>query len=251
MYGATSHLQDMELADMELAAPVPLDIEPSSTDSATEDRTRPTAGPRASRFLVALVVILGIAVLALSVVVLTRFAAMSQEAKTGPGLRAAVLQREVRERPDDVELRRSLAHAYQAAGRDREALREYEVVLANNSQDVDALYNAGMAQLNLEQWRGGIRRLGEVLALEPTHAMAAVVLGRRYASAGEFGRLAKTVVPAAAAHPDLADLQYLAGLGYEKSRNSRQAAAYYRKALRLVPGMTEAKRGLQRVEGAQ
>ena len=57
--------------------------------------------------------------------------------------------------------------------------------------------------------------------------------------------------PAAEAHPELADLQYLLGLANEKLGDKAAAARYYQLAVRYAPDMVEAQEGLKRVGAGQ
>ena len=69
-----------------------------------------------------------------------------------------------------------------------------------------------------------------------------------YLDAKQYTRLLRVVAPAAAAHPDLADLQYLAGAGFQWTGQTRRAKASYGRALALVPSMAEAKRALSSLD---
>ena len=172
-------------------------------------------------------------------------------ADVGPDSRIAAAQRVAKEHPGDLALLRQLAYVYQQANRPEDALREYAGVLARDPQDTASLYNSGLIELHLGDAQRGESRLRSVIELIPTHALAAKALGEHYAEAGEFERMVKTVVPAADAHPELADLQYLAGLALEKTGGATQAEQRYRAALRLVPDLSEARDGLRRVGSAQ
>ncbi len=208
---------------------------------------RHSVSAHAPRFLIAVVATLMILIAVVAGVIVNRVLVNDAAAQTGPGMRVAVLERGVRDDSEDVGTRRQLAFAYQQAGRPWDALRQYEEVLSREADDVASLYNSGLVRLSVGQTRMGEQSLRRVLEIAPTHALAAKSLGERYAEAGDFRRLLSAVAPAARAHPELADLQYLAGLGYEKAGDKTLAARHYRRALRLVPSMAEAKSGMTRL----
>jgi tetratricopeptide (TPR) repeat protein len=210
-----------------------------------EDRT---AADHVPRWLAAMVVFLFVAVLGVGGLVADRALMRKPVATTGPEMRVRILEDAVRQRPDDLDSRRQLAFAYQQVGRDREALREYERVLDGNASDLAALFNTGVIFLETGREDEGERSLLRVLKLAPSHALAAKTLGEYYAESGEFGRVVDIAAPAADSHLDMADLQYLAGFGYEKTGCPDEAEARYRRALSLVPDLAEARDGLKRLE---
>lgn len=207
-----------------------------------------TAGDHVPRWLVAIVAVLFVAVLAVGGLVAERAMIRKPVVATGPEMRVRILEDAVRQRPDDLDSRRQLAFAYQQAGRDREALREYEKVLDGNANDLAALYNTGVIFLETGREDEGERTLLRVLKRAPSHALVAKTLGEYYAESGEFGRVVDIAAPAADSHLDMADLQYLAGIGYERTGHPDEAEARYRRALSLVPDMAEARDGLKRLE---
>jgi len=224
-------------------------IENGSPDmgaSSTRADLSHASGAHAPRWLVALVIVLAVAVVGLGVLV-ARGAVLKGRQRTGGDLRLGLLEEGVQARPNDLALRRQLAFAYQLAGRDDDALREYDAVLSEDPRDLAALYNKGLVTLSAGRRAEGERILLRVLELAPSHSLAAKALGELYVESAQFERVVDVVVPAADAHPGLADLQYLAGLGYENTRRPLEAEERYGRALSLMPDLTEAQRGLERV----
>ena len=210
-----------------------------------------SAGDMARRELVVLVFSLLAAVIVLGAADIYLINGQDSAPTTGPQLEVRVLEGAVKSNPIDYASRRQLAYAYQQAGRRGRALDEYSKVLAAYPDDLASLYNSGI--LLLGSWRNaeGEKDLLRVLQLAPTHALAAETLGEHYAKQQRFNRVLAVVLPAAAAHPDFADLQYLAGLGYEHNGEFVMAEKYYRHALELAPDMGEARQGLARTGGAK
>ena len=115
--------------------------------------------------------------------------------------------------------------------------------------DIASLYNSGLVCLSLGKDDEGEARLGRVLELQPGHALASRGLAEHYADKADFAQVAAVAVPAADAHAQMADLQYLAGLGLEKTGQESAALDRYERALELVPDMADALDAAQRVGG--
>jgi tetratricopeptide (TPR) repeat protein len=209
------------------------------------------AKDRAPRLLVFCVLVLAAAVLIVGAVDIFKLIARNSTPTTGPDLRLRFLEGVVRHQPEEYESRRELAFAYQQAGREREALREYGRVLKARPNDLASLYNTGLIHLGSSRRGKGEKALLRVLELAPTHSLAAKALGDQYAEAGDYRRVLAVVVPAMDAHPELADLQYLAGLAYEKTGQRSRAQSSYHRAVLLMPDMKAAERGLKRVGGVK
>ncbi len=208
-------------------------------------------GAAAPRWLIVFALFLTVAVAAAAGAVVFELAAVSARPTTGTDLRLRVLEGLANAKQSDMGARRELAFAFQQTGRNSEALSEYKKVLASSPDDLASLYNSGVLLLGTWRHVEGEKDLLRVLQLAPSHALAAKTLGEYYATKQEFDRLLAVVPPAADAHSDLADLQYLAGLGYEKTGRPALAKSRYRRALSLVPDMAEAKLGLARLRGTK
>lgn len=143
-----------------------------------------------------------------------------------------------------------LAFAYQEAARYQEALDAYDKVLEADPKETAALYNRGVIYLELNLDDKAEDALWDVLGVDATHALAASSLGEMYAEKGHYKSLVVAVRPAAEAHPEAADLQYLLGLAYEKTGHPAWAVERYRMALQRVPDMQRAREGLKRLGGS-
>jgi len=208
------------------------------------------AGDRAPRWLAITALVLSVVVLVVGGVVVATLL-RGRAATTSGDARIQILEQAVDARPEDVTSRRVLAFAYQQAGLNKQALKQYEEVLESEPEDQGALYNSGLLYLAAGKDRKGQERLTKLLRLAPSHTLAAKALAQSYAENEEYERVIDVALPAANAHPELADLQYLAGLGLERTGDAIAAKKRYERALKLVPEMSEAQAGLKRVEGAQ
>lgn len=154
----------------------------------------------------------------------------------------------VKENPEDLQARVQLGYAYQAAERYDRALEEYDYVIKRDPRNTAALYNRGVSYLELDLPDKAEEALWDVLEIDPEHVLAAKTLGELYAERGQYRSLLAAVRPVVEAHPQMADLQYLTGLAYENTGHPDWAAARYRLALKYAPDMTEARKGLKRLE---
>ena len=149
--------------------------------------------------------------------------------------------------PNDPNTHLGLGYAYQSDGRYDKALEQYAIVLKSEPDNTAALYNRGNIYFKLGIGDRGEKSMWEVLKVDPTHELAAKALGDYYAGKGQYKSLIVAVRPAADAHPELADLQYLLGMANEKLGDRAAASRYYQLAVKYAPDLTEAQEGLKRV----
>jgi tetratricopeptide (TPR) repeat protein len=149
--------------------------------------------------------------------------------------------------PGDANARLNLAYAYQQDAQYQAALTEYDKVLQQEPKSTAALYNKGVIYMLLGQAKQGETALWDALKIDPANALAAKELGDYYVAKGQYKSLLVAVLPVVEAKPTLADLQYLAGLGYEKTGQPEPAKQHYREALKYTPDMQAAIDGLRRL----
>jgi len=219
---------------------MPLTDDRALGGSATQDNFVPL-------WLVVLVLLLLLAVMGVGGFVIRGVMAGERPAVTREQLEVASWLKQIKARPSDPQLHLGLGYAYQQAGRYRKAIAEYEVVLKANPRDTAALYNRGVSYLLLDSGKDAKASWQAVLKVDATHALAAKALGEYYVDQRDYRSLVAVVTPAVQAHPEMADLQYLLGFGYEKQAEPKLAIAHYRLALTYTPGMTDARDGLKRL----
>ncbi|HZL04392.1 MAG TPA: hypothetical protein VFE45_03050, partial [Coriobacteriia bacterium] len=109
----------------------------------------------------------------------------------------------------------------------------------------------GVCKIALGAGDSGEADLREVLDAAPGHPLAAKTLSDRLLERGEDAEALAILEPAILAHPELADLQYGAGLALERLGRRGEAEVRYRAALVTSPDMEDARLGLSRLEGGQ
>lgn len=206
---------------------------------------------RAPRWLTVSVLTLLALVIVLGVVVRTQLSARRAGEARLADPRVVVLDGLLREDSEDIDTRRQLAQVYVQQNRTGEALKQYKQILSREPDDIASLYNSGLIYLSSGKAKSGETALRRVLELEPTHVHASIALAEHFAVAGRVDEVVGVVKPAADAHDEIADLQYLVGLGYEETGDKAAAVKYYRRALRFVPSMEDARKALDRLGEGQ
>jgi tetratricopeptide (TPR) repeat protein len=195
-----------------------------------------------------LVALLLIGVLAVGALVVRRV--VEERAATDPAVVAiARYQDQVASNPADMGARLNLAYAYQQAERYDEAVKQYDRVLQTQPGDLAALYNEGVIAAARGDKAAAARWWKKVLGVDPTHVLAAKALGEQLASGGDYRGVLVVVGPAVEANPQMADLDYLMGLAYEKLGDRAKARERYRIALAYSPDLQEARTALDRLGG--
>jgi len=204
----------------------------------------------APSWLLPALILMLVAVIGLGWLVATRLSARRAEAARVEDPRVAILKHLVDENPDDMRARGQLAQVYLQMGRERDALRQYKAILGKNPDDISALYGAGVLHLQDGKGREGEKKLRRVLELDPANPYAAISLAQRYSVTERVESVVGVAKFAADAHPEVADLQYLVGLGYEETGKKQNAIRYYGRALKFVPEMKEAQQAMERLDAA-
>lgn len=149
--------------------------------------------------------------------------------------------------PNDIDARVSLGYSLQQAGRYDKALDAYKYVIEKDPNNTAAHYNSGVIYDRIGSAGKAEAEWSKVLQIDKTHVLAAKSLGKFYAQREHYKSLLYVVVPAADANPEMADLQYLVGLAYEKLGDTTRAIKYYQLALEYSPDMKDASDGLGRL----
>ena len=206
--------------------------------------TSSPATPRVPLWLAAFVVVLLVLVLVLAGILIR---AKIDERGGGVGNAAIeALEREART-SDDPRVFLELGYEYRKAGLLDDALRANRRVLELDVRSVAAHYHIGSILLAQGDEDKAEESFWKGLEIDPTHAVTAKALGELYAARGEYRSLLVAVEPAAKASPELADLQYLLGLGLEKTGDTSGAAQAYRDALDRDSDLTQARAALDRL----
>jgi tetratricopeptide (TPR) repeat protein len=214
------------------------------------EHTAPTAVPKARRpiplWLGALIVVLAAAVFIAAGFLL-------RAVTEGPRDSASAVERAstaLQAKPGSTELRLQYAAALAAADRFDDARREYETILRTDPADTSALYGIGVTYAGQDRYKSAEAALWKVLEVDKTHALAARDLGDLYLSRKHYKSMLRAIEPALAAHPEMADLQYLAAVAYENLGRRADAIKHYRLTLRYIPDHVEARAALARLKAA-
>lgn len=159
------------------------------------------------------------------------------------------LEQKLEKSPNDPKILLQLGFEYRKAGMLGDALRVNRSLAEMDPNDVASRYNIGSVLLAMGDDKEAESALWDVLEIEPTHAMAAKSLGELYAKWGHYRSLLVAVEPAAVEHPELADLQYLWGLGKEKTGDLPGARRAYWLAMQRDSNLVAARAGYKRLGG--
>jgi tetratricopeptide (TPR) repeat protein len=224
----------------------------SERSSEPEERADGVVNPDlVPRWLAVLVLVLLLAVVLVAGFVIRGLMTRDQRALSPQEIEVGTWTARVAANPSDPKTHLGLGYAYQSDGRYDKALEEYAIVLKSNPRDTAALFNRGNVYFKLGVDDRAEASMWEVLKVEPTHELAAKSLGDYYARKKQYKSLLVAVKPAADAHPELADLQYLLGMANEKLGDPAAALRYYQLAIKYSPDLVAAQEGLKRVGGGK
>ena len=212
---------------------------------------RRRAGDLVPRWLAALVLILLLAVVLVAGFVIRGLLADDERVSSPQDIEIRTWSQRVAANPGDPRAHLGLGYAYQSDGRYDKALEQYEIVLKSDPKDTAALYNRASIYFKLGADERAEKSMWAVLEADPTHVLAAKALGEYYSRKGQYKSLIVAVKPAATAHPELSDLQYLLGLAHEKLGDLAAASSYYTLAVKYSPDLAPAQEGLKRVGAAK
>ncbi|MDO9556435.1 MAG: tetratricopeptide repeat protein [Coriobacteriia bacterium] len=200
------------------------------------------AGQRFPRWFVFLVLILMLALAGLGGYVV-RGLMVDKDAVT-PDDAVADWEQKVTEDPDDLDSHLSLGFAYQQDKEYDKALEQYDQVLAKEAGNTAALYNKAVIYMETGQPKLAEETYWDVLEVVPDHVLAAKALGEYYMSKEQYKSALVALELVVEKRPEFADLQYLAGVCYEKLGRTADAIERYREALRYAPDFIDARDAL-------
>jgi tetratricopeptide (TPR) repeat protein len=158
--------------------------------------------------------------------------------------RMSALEQQVRDKPDDIAARGSLADMYVVKGRFQEAVDQYNLILAAGKAEEQATYGRGGAYMGLEQYAAAATDYQHVVDLVKDSEMANVdpMLQASYYSLGSIamkqGDPAEAITnleKALAIKRSDADALYLIGTAYVATGETDKAETALRSAVAFVP----------------
>ncbi|MCA9976369.1 MAG: tetratricopeptide repeat protein [Anaerolineales bacterium] len=165
----------------------------------------------------------------------------------------SLLETTVRQNPDDVEARVTLAQNYMQSGRYQEAIEQAGQVLEAFPSDHGALFVQGLAYAKAGQADDSIEPLARLVVLRRQSPMAQTdntletalfFLGQSYLTVGSNDYAIDAFTEALTINRTDADALYLLGVAYSQNGQAELALAQYQNAVRFVPDFAEAYQGM-------
>jgi len=157
------------------------------------------------------------------------------------------LRAQVRTEPDDADAHLNLGWIYYEQGKKSAALRQYKQALSLDKEHIGAMYNIGLVQKDLKNYKEAEIQLKEVLNRAPNHELASYTLAQVYRESKQYAKAETQYREALKVAPSSANIIAELGLVYEARGRKVEAIKQYREALRFVPNLKEAQAGLKRL----
>lgn len=157
------------------------------------------------------------------------------------------LERKLEKNPNDPRVLQQLAFEYRKTGMLDDALRVNRKIADMDPQNVAARYHIGSILASMGEDKEAEVALWDVLEIDPTHPTAARTLGEIYHKRGQYKSMLVAIEPAAVEHPEVAELQYLWGIGKENTGDTAGARRAYWLAMERDPDLDEARQAYNRL----
>lgn len=154
---------------------------------------------------------------------------------------------EVRTNPDDVNAHLNLGWTYYEQGNKDMALRYYKKALSLDKNNIGAMYNIGLVDKDLKNYKDAEFQMKEVLKRAPLHELAAYTLAQVYRESKQYNKAEVQYLQALKISPTSANIIAELGMVYEAQGKKAEAVKQYREALRYVPDLKDAQDGLKRL----
>jgi len=126
------------------------------------------------------------------------------------------------------------------SGRLQEARDLYNTICRLNKKDVESLYNAGMVNGQLGNFKNAESFARKVIKLQPKHAGAHFILGTALHAQGQYEKAVNSFKKVLRAMPDNAAVYNNLGNALTAQTKITEAIQCYRKAVKLQPNFAEA-----------
>lgn len=146
---------------------------------------------------------------------------------------------------EDAHLDRGVVY-YQQGNKDR-ALAEYKEALSLDKNNIRAMYNLGLVEKDMKNYKDAELHLQGVLKINPLHDLASYTLAQVYRESKEFDKASIQYHHALKISPASANIIAEMGQVYEAQGKKAEAMDKYRDALRYVPDLKVARDGLKRL----
>lgn len=149
--------------------------------------------------------------------------------------------------PNDPRILQQLAFEYRKSGMLDDALRVNRQIADMDPNNTSSRFHIGSILSSMGDNKRAEIAYWDVLEIDPTHATAAQALGEIYLGRRQYKSLLVAIEPAAVDHPEIADLQYLWGIGKEKTGDVAGARRAYWLAMERDPSLAEARTAYDRL----
>lgn len=164
-------------------------------------------------------------------------------------LQIASMEKTVHDNPQDAEAHLVLAQSYLVAGQNAQALSQAEQVLNLDPENSDALLQAGLAYVRMDQPETALAPLEKLVARHRDRPLAGAdklletayyYLGESYLALDRSAEAISALEAALAINPVDANALYQLGLAHQASGQPELALEQYHRAVQLVPDYAEA-----------
>ncbi len=149
------------------------------------------------------------------------------------------LQSALRHGGNALPLHKELGQLYIKTDRPKEAITEYEAILADNEQDVEAHANMGLAYLKLDNLSKAITHLHRATELQPNNADRHNILGLAYIQAQRPKNAVESFQKALAVQPGSIVYHYNLGEAYRLLGMQEQSMNEFDNALQEPPNTAD------------
>jgi len=138
----------------------------------------------------------------------------------------------------------ALGRAYARAGKNDEAIRNFEAALQRRRGDREALLGISVSLLAANQFDRAVSTLQEAVQSYPKDVGFLTNLGNAYLREGKIAEAQDALARAVSANPEQPDAHNLLGLCAAQRGDRQQAEQSFREAIRLQPNLAEPQNNL-------
>jgi len=163
------------------------------------------------------------------------------------------LEEQVRQNPQNVDLRLALAESYLTAENYEGAIVQSQEIIKISPDNDGAYFILGLAYTSLKQYEQAlppltkyveVREESEMANADQSLETALYFLGEGYLQIGRPDEAIRSLTRALEINKTDADAMYKLGLAYSKSGQYEQSLTYYEKSVMFVPDFSEAYSGM-------
>lgn len=135
---------------------------------------------------------------------------------------------------------------YRQGNKDR-AQAEYKKALSLDKNNIEAMYNLGLVEKDMKNYKDAEFHLQGVLKINPSNELASYTLAQVYRESKQYNKASMQYLKALKLSPGSANIIAELGLVYEAQGKEAEAIDQYRDALSFVPDLEIAREGISRL----